>query len=359
MAEDQRRVVLRALPALIRVPPDEVNFLRILIQVGFVIARPPPDQLLDLRYRIVNEGRDVFQMFSFNRYSFFETTGETPETLLEIVRQLNNDMFQATGRPQRLSPIHRVMLFMLWMRSYPSYHLLSLLFDVSVATVHDEINWRIQIMWEHVHALVQWPSLDEWISKIGNWNKLPSAVGAIDGTSTEINRPHIEPQELYFSGHRHFHVIQTQVVVDYTGKICHIQSSFHRHQNDAQHFRLMSQIGHHQDLDFPQNVVLLADRIYPNGYPLMTPYIRRQLNVRPDNVRRKCRKLNRLITEYRVKVEHAICDLKHNTISGTLWRHPRRKLKNIVELCGAFVRRRQTLFYRYIKTIYLTMYNVF
>jgi hypothetical protein len=96
MAEDQRRVVLRALPALIRVPPDEVNFLRILIQVGFVIARPPPDQLLDLRYRIVNEGRDVFQMFSFNRYSFFETTGETPETLLEIVRQLNNDMFQAT-----------------------------------------------------------------------------------------------------------------------------------------------------------------------------------------------------------------------------------------------------------------------
>jgi hypothetical protein len=85
----------------------------------------------------------------------------------------------------------------------------------------------------------------------------------------------------------YFHVIHTQVVVDNTGKICHIQSSFLRHQNDAQHFRLMSQIGHHQDLDFPQNVVLLADRIYPNGYPLMTPYTRRQLNVRPDNVRRR------------------------------------------------------------------------
>jgi hypothetical protein len=46
-----------------------------------------------------------------------------------------------------------------------------------------------------------------------------------------------------------------------------------------------------------------------------------------------------------VKVEHAICDLKHYKIIGTLWRHPRRKLKKIVELCGAFVRRRQTLFY--------------
>jgi hypothetical protein len=121
-------------------------------------------------------------MFSFNRYSFFETTGETPETLLEIVRQLNNDMFQVTGRPHRSSPINRVMLFMLWMRSYPSCHLLSLLFDVSVTTIHDAINWCIPIMWEHFHALVQWPSLDEWTSKIGNWNKLPSAVGATDHT---------------------------------------------------------------------------------------------------------------------------------------------------------------------------------
>jgi hypothetical protein len=49
----------------------EVNFLRILIQVVFVIARPPPDQLLDLRYRIVHEdfhsweGRDVFQMLCY------------------------------------------------------------------------------------------------------------------------------------------------------------------------------------------------------------------------------------------------------------------------------------------------------
>jgi hypothetical protein len=134
-------------------------------------------------------------------------------------------------------------------------------------------------------------------------------------------------------------------VVDNTGKICHIQSGLLGHQNDAQHFRLMPQIGHNQELDFPQNVVLLADKIYPNGYPLMTPYTRRQLNARHDNVRSKCRKLNRLITENKVQVEHATCDLKHYILIGTLWRHPRRKLKKIVELCGAFVRRRQTPFY--------------
>jgi hypothetical protein len=70
-------------------------------------------------------------------------------------------------------------------------------------------------MWEHFHSLVQWPSLDEWNSTIGNWNKWPSAVGAIDGTSTEINRPHIEPQELYFLYMADFHrVIHHHLSVD-------------------------------------------------------------------------------------------------------------------------------------------------
>jgi hypothetical protein len=56
-------------------------------------------------------------------------------------------------------------------RSYIEFHILSLFVDVSVTTVHDEINWCIPIMWEHFHALVQWPSLEEWNSTIGNWNK--------------------------------------------------------------------------------------------------------------------------------------------------------------------------------------------
>jgi hypothetical protein len=56
-----------------------------------------------------------------------------------------------------------------------------------------------------------------------------------------------------------------------------------------------------------------------------------------------------LPVKQRVKVEHAICDLKHYKIIGTLWRHPRRKLKKFVELCGAFVRRLQTLLKTCIK----------
>jgi hypothetical protein len=55
-------------------------------------------------------------------------------------------------------------------------------------------------------------------------------------------------------------------------------------------------------------------------------------------------KLNRLISEYRIKVEHAICGLKCYKVMGTLWRHPRPKLKNLVKICAGFVNRRKTLF---------------
>jgi hypothetical protein len=55
-------------------------------------------------------------------------------------------------------------------------------------------------------------------------------------------------------------------------------------------------------------------------------------------------KLNRLISEYRIKVEHAICELKCHMVMGTRRRHPRPKLKNLVKICAGFVNRRKTLF---------------
>jgi hypothetical protein len=60
--------------------------------------------------------------------------------------------------------------------------------------------------------------------------------------------------------------IHSQVVIDNTGEIRHIECGFLGHQNDAQQFRLMRQIG--QDLPFPQNCVLLRDKIDRKGMSL-------------------------------------------------------------------------------------------
>ena len=83
---------------------------------------------------------------------------------------------------------------------------------------------------------MEWPTLNEWREKRGSWAKLESTVGAIDGTFTEIYRSQIEPQELYFSGHRHFHTIHTQIVIDNAGYISYGETGLLGHYNDATHW---------------------------------------------------------------------------------------------------------------------------
>ena len=87
MDAEMRNVLIQALPVLLSSPPDVTIFLRQLVLLIVAISRPPPEPLLELKYRISDgtsdiwEGRDVFQIFASHHYSFYEVTGETPETL--------------------------------------------------------------------------------------------------------------------------------------------------------------------------------------------------------------------------------------------------------------------------------------
>lgn len=64
---------------------------------------------------------------------------------------------------------------------------------------------------------------------------------------------------------------------------------------------------------------------------------------KPDRLQRKCRKFNRTLSEYRVLVEHVIGEVKCYKVIGTLWRHPRTKLKRVAEICAGLVCRRRQL----------------
>jgi len=182
------------------------------------------------------------------------------------------------------------MLYIMWLRSYPSYHNLALIFNVSVATVHNEINKYIPIIKRSVEHFVQWPTINEWREKRCSWTKLESAVGVIDSTSTAIYHPQIEPHELYFSGHRHFHAI----VIGNDGYICYAEVRFLGHQNDPQQFTMMQQIGVNGPLHFWEDFVLLTDKIYPNRHPTVTLFTtqpkrkkKRKKKRKPEHMRNR------------------------------------------------------------------------
>lgn len=58
-----------------------------------------------------------------------------------------------------------------------------------------EITVSVATFEETYIPLVSSSTLEEWGSMEGDWHKLPFALGAMDGTSTEIYRHKTDPQE--------------------------------------------------------------------------------------------------------------------------------------------------------------------
>ena len=102
------------------------------------------------------------------------------------------------------------LMFLIWL-SITNPTFLSLLFDISVPSVHYLIRrlMPIHVFLRHLKPFIKWPLIHELEAVSGIWSKLPIAVGSIDGTSHEIYRPIVEPQDHYYSGHRQYHAMYT------------------------------------------------------------------------------------------------------------------------------------------------------
>ena len=174
---------------------------------------------------------------------------------------------------------------------------------------------------------------------MGNWQEFPNVVGAIDATPHEIYRPLTEPQRLYYSGHRHYHCINTQIIIDNEGHIRFLQSGFLGRTHDAQSFRLMGPIE-----ALPPNAKLLADQGYADGGILLTPVRANQMRGLNNRDRRKARRFNRRLSRRRIKVEHVIKEVKTFKCISQLWRHPRWLIPVCIELVTFLAERRLHLF---------------
>ena len=136
------------------------------------------------------------------------------------------------------------------------------------------------------------------------WSEFPNAVGCIDVTPHEIQVPSTEPQREFFSEHRHFHLLNTQLICGNRGHIRFLQTGFLGSMHDVHTFRFMEPVVPGRALNMPQGVVLLADKGYPDDVPLLTPFQQAQIRaIRNNREQRRARKFNVKLSRKRVKVE--------------------------------------------------------
>ncbi len=131
-----------------------------------------------------------------------------------------------------------------------------------------------------------------------------------------------------------------QIIIDNRKNIVYVHSGFLGHDNDAVTYRQLPNIGPGQELPFPGHLRLLADSIYPNQYPLLTPY--KAIAMRNVDIleKRRRRRVNKRIRSRRVYVEHIIKDLKTFRVVTGIHRNRRELFPSIVELCAGLAQRK-------------------
>ena len=201
-------------------------------------------------------GRDVFSPISGQAHLFWRNTAETPASFVKLATDVLPSLFQLTldglprRRRQKINGINQILLVLMWLRKYLHVDTYALWFDIDIdpTSFIRIIHRTVPELWRYLHNQIRWPNLLEWQNLIGNWSEFPNAVGAIDTTPHEIYCPLTEPQRPFYSGHRHYHCMNTQLVIDNEGRIPFLQVGFLGSTYDAISCRLMEPIGSGRNL---------------------------------------------------------------------------------------------------------------
>ena len=287
------------------------------------------------------KGRDVFAHFSRHQYEFFRVVGETVTSFMEMLSLIVADINRL---PTKLDEKNKLLMCLLWLKSYSTYPELALIFDVSQTDVSRVVNEIWPVLHRVFGRSLPWPTAQEWLSKRFNWPSLPGVVGCIDGTSHEILTPE-DDNRTYYSGHRRYQCIHTQVIIDNNQNIRYVHSGIEGHENDAQSYRKMPKMGPDGSaLYIPEDCWILADGIYPCEAPIITTLRKNQMAL--DDPEENARRIafNDEARAHRVYVEHVIGKLKTFRVIGTVYRHQRDCFRQIVEICASLSQRRVHIF---------------
>lgn len=125
--EETRETVMDAVAVLTLPPPDIARLLKKFITILISMLIPPPDPLLDARHRLCSSehvlwsGRNVFKLFCTHVYYFYEITGESPDSFVDIVRNVFEFHGDAIPTRHLLTPNNRALFDLVEMLPYISY----------------------------------------------------------------------------------------------------------------------------------------------------------------------------------------------------------------------------------------------
>jgi len=204
------------------------------------------------------------------KLDIFERTGLFEEDFLNLYdifqEKLSTRSFTtpAVQNCSLASPF-RLLLVLHWLRHYPSYIDLGIIYKVSSSTVSREIHFLLPKLYDSLKQL--WgDDIGSQDLEVSSYSRFSNVKGAIDATSHFRNRVH-PFQSDYYRGDKRGHFITDQIICDIKGRVMKINLAL-GHNNDMGLFNLS---GVDEWLE-KEDITLLADGGYSKGNPrLVTP----------------------------------------------------------------------------------------
>ena len=245
---------------------------------------------------------------------------------------------RGAGRKYKLSLEDRLLLTLVWLRVYPTYEVLSLLFDLDKGAVCRNLERMLTVLRQVTAVDLTWPADEQrkrrWADLLTDF---PDVVAIIDATEQRIQRPTgPAEQRPYYSGKKKAHTLKTQVQIAPDGALQGVSDSVPGSVHDL---TLLRESGTLARLE-------AGAALFDSGYQgvqkdaperrLYHPY--RASRGHPLTPEQKA--WNQVLSRYRIRVEHTLAQLKVYEVLSQVYRHTRAGYNRVFCIVAALTNRR-------------------
>lgn len=231
---------------------------------------------------------------------------------------------------------NRLLLTLTWLRVYPSYRVLGLLFSLDKSNVCRNLKIMLPVL-QQVTDL----ALPDLGTDLGEDDleailaRFPELRAIVDATEQRTRRPKDkEAQKAYYSGKKKAHTIKTQILVNQEGRPCHVSDSVPGSQHDLTLER-QSQVNER----LPPQVKMMGDKGYQG---LQNDNAKRTVELptrkpRGQELTDEQKTANRALAVTRIVVEHVLAHIKIFQVLYQVYRHSRDSYNRIFRLVVGLV----------------------
>lgn len=232
----------------------------------------------------------------------------------------------------------RLMMALVWLRTYPTYEVLGILFDLDKGNISRNLKSVLPALEKATGYDIEWPDKTRRKMQMTDaMESFPEVFAIGDGMEQPVQRPKDnKKQKEYYSGKKKRHTVQNQVVVAPNGEIIALSEDEPGSCHDLTHLRIsdilaklepdeaamldLGYLGVQNDRD---DVVFILPFRKPKGGELTLSQ----------------KEFNRLVARCRVVVENTICHLKRFQVLYQVYRHRLAERPRLVRIIAGLVNR--------------------